>query len=156
MRHEFFPQAALAGRAEITIKNPATGQHVKVKIRQRKDKRTGKPSSCYFVYIALLNDGQFGYSYAGAYFSDTKGFKLGDDWAPDSRMAIIARFVIRCIDNPAPLATAEVDNANRCCKCGTKLTHPDSIHTWLGPKCFSDLYGHRTPEKIRLYELGFL
>jgi hypothetical protein len=156
MRHEFFPQAALAGRAEITVRNPISGQHVKIKIRQKKDKRTGQPGTCYFVYTALLNDGKFGYDYVGAYFSDTKRFNLGRDVEPGSRLDTITRFLLGCIENPARLAAAEVDNANRCCKCGTKLTHPDSIHTWLGPKCFSDLYGHRTPEKVRLYELGFL
>ena len=37
-----------------------------------------------------------------------------------------------------------------------KLTHPDSIHTWLGPKCFESMYGKRTPDKVRMYELGLL
>lgn len=156
MRPSAYPTAALAGRAEMTLRNPATGQHVKVKFRQKKDRLTGKPGDCYFVYVALLNDGKFGYEYAGAYFKNSRGFKLSAEHAEGSRMAAVARFLIDSISNTARLETLTIDNANRCCSCGRKLTHPDSIHTWLGPECFASRYGKRTPEKIRLHELGHL
>ena len=136
-----YPKIVLAGKAALTIKNPVTGQHVKLKMRQRRDRSTGKPSPCYFLYVALLADGDLGYNYAGAYFSDSGRFKLGSNVKVGSRLDINSRFLIRCISKPENLKDTEIEHAGKCCKCGRPLTHPESIRTGLGPECFTSIYG---------------
>ena len=133
-----YPKLALAGKANLTLKNPATGKHIRVKFIQKKDRKTGKLGSCYYLYISVLGDGKAGYVYAGAYFSDSGKFKFGQPTTEDnSKLHAIASYVVNAIRNPLPLHNhmIEINHAGKCCRCGRKLTHPESIKTGIGPEC---------------------
>jgi hypothetical protein len=129
-----FPRLLLAGKATLTLRNPARGTHIRVQMRNRKDK-AGNSSSCYFLKISLLGDGDAGYKYAGAYFSDSKKFKPSPDLASDLLLAPVVNLILRAIDAPQILNSAEILHEGKCCRCGRKLTHPESIETGLGPEC---------------------
>ena len=152
--HNEFPKAMLAGRARLTITNPVTGQWVKIRMRQRKDKRTGKPGACFFVSLALLQDGDQGHRYVGAYFADSGRFSPGRDASP--REVQIAEFLLSAIRNPARLQRAEIEHAGQCLRCGRTLTVPESIRSGYGPECFSQLTDETSPFARQLAEFGLL
>lgn len=125
---EKYRDALLAGKAELTVKNPRTGKHVKISCRLKK-------GCLYYVKVALLGDKEPGYVYAGAYFSDTRRFKPADDLPAESPHVLVARRLMSAAADTRLLLDAEVLPASNCCRCRRKLTHPDSIHTGLGPEC---------------------
>lgn len=130
-----FPRLLLAGKSTLTLRNPARGTHIRVRMYNRKDHSTGKPSSCYFLKVSLLGDGDAGYKYAGAYFSDSKRFKAAPELEVDPPLAAVVSLILRAIDTPNVLSAAEIMHEGKCCRCGRKLTHPESIETGLGPEC---------------------
>ena len=130
-----FTTAALAGRAELTIKNPVSGGHVKLKMKQRKDRQTGQPTPCYYVDVALLNDGEAGYRKAGVFFSDTRNWVPSENMVRGDRFWSIVNFLMSSISNPQNLVRTEIQHSGRCLRCGRKLTHPESIETGFGPEC---------------------
>ena len=150
--HTAFPKAMLAGRARLTITNPVTGQWVKIRMRQRKDKRTGEPGVCFFVSLALLQDGDQGHRYVGAYFADSGRFSPGRDCSARERE--IAEFLLSAIRNPARLQRAEIEHAGQCLHCGRTLTVPESIRSGYGPECFSRLSNGADPHWKQLMVLG--
>lgn len=145
--HTEFPKAMLAGRARLTITNPASGQWVKLRMRQRKDKRTGQPGPCYFLSLALLGDGDLSYRYVGAYFADSGRFAPGRD--STAREREIAAFLTRAISQPGLLQRAEIEHAGQCLRCGRTLTQPDSIRSGYGPECFTIVTGQPANPFIR-------
>jgi hypothetical protein len=149
-----FAIAALAGKAQLTITNPATGQWIKIKMKRRKDRTTGQPSNCYFMSLALLGDGEIGYRYVGAFFSDTNRFKRAANIS--DREIQITDWLVRALANPASLRNTEIQHAGACCKCGRKLTHPESIESGFGPECFQSTYGPGTLGLRVLSQFGFL
>ena len=157
IHHTFFPKVILAGRAELTLKNLESGIHIKVKFRQKKDKRTGKPGNCYYIYLALLMDGKLGYDYVGCYFSDTHHGKIGNDIVAGSKEARIFDWLLASIRKPINLSTLEIQHSSRCACCHQKLTHPWSLKVALGPTCFQRIFGVPNNEEAQLLlELGIL
>ena len=157
IHHTFFPKVILAGRAELTLKNLETGVHIKVKFRQKKDKRTGKPGNCYYVYLALLMDGKLGYDYVGCYFSDTHNGKVGTEVLPGTREYAIFHWLMASIRKPINLSSLEIQHSGRCACCKQKLTHPWSLKVALGPVCFQRIFGVPNDEEAQLLlELGIL
>jgi hypothetical protein len=139
LNHTTFPTALLAGNSRLTITNPVTGQWIKVKMKRRKDRETGKPGNCYFLSLALLQDGDLGHRYVGAYFADSGRFKPGRD--ASAREVQIAEFLIRAIRNPQLLQSAEIEHCGKCFACGRTLTVPESIRSGWGPECFTRQFG---------------
>jgi hypothetical protein len=139
LNHTTFPAALLAGNSRLTITNPVTGQWIKVKMKRRKDRETGKPGNCYFLQLALLQDGDFGHRYVGAYFADSGRFKPGQD--ASAREVQIAEFLIRAIKAPQLLQAAEIEHCGKCVACGRTLTVPESIRSGWGPECFTRQFG---------------
>lgn len=154
-RNSFKP-ALLAGRARLTITNPATGRWIKLHMKQRKDRATGKPGTCYFLSLALLGDGDAGYRYTGAFFSDSNRFKPANDLAQDPNLQRVTDWVLKAIQNPELLQSCEIEHAGKCCSCGRTLTHPESIQTGLGPECFERVYGDTSKEFRDLLKLGLV
>jgi hypothetical protein len=156
VNHALYPKLILSGKAELTIKRQ-DGKHVKLKFKQRKDRKSGKMTPCYFVYMALLSDGDLSYKYVAAFFSDSFGIKLGNDVSQTSREARILRFFVDAIRNPQMLVGTEVQHSGKCCCCKQKLTHPWSLNVGLGPKCFQDVFGMPNNDEARvLLSLGLL
>jgi len=138
-----FTQAALAGRAELTIQNPVTGQHVKLKMKQKKDRITKKPSTLYFVDVAISNDEEKGYRKAGVFFSDTRRWIPNKQMVRGDRFWTIVNFLMQSIEQPQNLENTVILHSGHCLRCGRKLTHPESIQSGLGPECSGRVYGAR-------------
>ena len=132
------PKLALAGRAVLTFRNLEAGTHMTVKIKQLTDKADRKKKlPIYYMYISLLQDGRQSYEFAATLFADTMHLKLGRTAEPGSRLARAAQWVVNAIKNPANLrGRVGLFHEGKCCSCGLPLTHPESIHTALGPVCY--------------------
>ena len=149
------PKLALAGRAVLTFRNLQSGTHMTVKVKQLKDKQDPKKKlPVYYVYISMLGDGRQSYEFAGTLFSDTMGASLGKKVGAGSRLAQAFSWVIRAIRNPTIL-TGRVGlfHEGRCCACGLPLTHPESIHTALGPVCLERLLQSSSNGDFNLNEI---
>ena len=122
-----------AGNATITLKSGTTGKHYTYKIKQ-----SDKDENLFFVRSLRGSDNESDYVYIGCYFSDTRHFHpekkyvgVEDECLPRSIRAI--KYLFKNIDNiPEHLL---VYHEGRCCRCGRKLTTPESIEKGIGPEC---------------------
>ena len=135
------PKLAFAGRAVLTFRNLRTGTHMTVKLKQLRDKKDrNKKLPIFYVFISLLGDGRQSYEFAGTLFQEDLRIKLGRTVAGDSRLARALYWLVGAIRNPQSLrGRAGLFHEGRCCACGQPLTHPESIHTALGPVCLKRL-----------------
>jgi len=131
------PKLALAGRAVLTFRNLETGSHMTVKIKQLRDREDRKKKlPIFYVTISLLNDGVQSTRFAGTLFEQDLRIKLGRDVTADSRLGRAFNWVVNAIRNPQSLVgRVGLFHEGKCCACGLPLTHPESIHTALGPVC---------------------
>ena len=128
----------LAGRSVLTFRNPKTGSHMTVKVKQARDKQDRKKRlPIFFVNVSLLGDSEYGYRFAGTIFSETGTMKLGRDVTSDSQLGRVMQFLMNSLRNPQSLKDANVAvmHEGHCCRCGLPLTHPESINTGFGPDC---------------------
>lgn len=130
-----YPKLILAGKSSLTIKNPATGNHVKIRVKRCKDKKTDIPLPIFFVKVAILGDQESGYVYTGTFFSDTKRFKQAANLKQGSQLEKITAFLVNAISRPEILQKTEILHEGKCCRCGRTLTHPESIKSGIGPEC---------------------
>lgn len=132
------PKLALAGRAVLTFRNLESGSHMTVKIKQLKDREDCKKKlPIFYVTISLLNDGVQSTRFAGTLFADGLRIKLGRDVTAESRLGRAFNWLVEAIRNPQSLVgRVGLFHEGKCCACGLPLTHPESIHTALGPVCF--------------------
>lgn len=117
----------LGGKAVFTVANPETGNRYTYRVRASKDGRV------HFVSLLTGSDNESDYSYIGfirdgAFFHGGAKSRAGRN-APG---VVAFGWVWRKRANPAP---AEVWHEGRCCRCGRKLTVPESIATGMGPEC---------------------
>lgn len=151
------PVLALAGRAVLTFRNQETGSHMTVRLKQWRDRQDRKIRlPIYSVEISLLGDRRQGYEYAGTLFSDTMRVKPGRGVELDSRLGRVLVWLIAAIQNPEPLrGRVALFHEGRCCECGLPLTHPESIHTALGPVCLKRVEARLQREggKVNVAEL---
>ena len=149
------PKLALAGRAVLTFRNLAEGTHMTVKIKQLRDKDDRKIKlPIYYVDISLLNDGRQSSQCAGTLFAESMHVKLGRNVRPDSRLARALGWVVAAIKNPEILrGRVGLFHEGRCCACGLPLTHPESIHTALGPVCLERMLNSSNSGDFNLTEV---
>jgi hypothetical protein len=128
-----------AGRARLTFRNQDKGTHMTVHVKQAKDKadRT-KKLPIYFVNVSLLGDGDQGYNYLGAIFSDSGKVKLAKNISWNDRMGQVMRFIVSALRDPEILRQKNVAlfHEGKCCRCGLPLTNPQSIDRGLGDDCY--------------------
>jgi hypothetical protein len=141
-----FPEVFLAGKSRLTIKNPETGNHIKIRMRRKKD------SPVYYLQLAILGDSDPGYRYAGAYQVESNKFFPAKDIQRGSRMERIASFLIEAVSNPFRLNRMEIMHEGQCCRCGRKLTHPESIQHGIGPECSGKL---KKSNHARQFQLSY-
>lgn len=137
LKHADLPRLALAGRAVLTFRNRQSGGHMTVRLKQLRDREDRKKLlPIYYVSISLLGDHEQNYRFAGTLFADTMHVKVARDVSANDRLAVAFRWVVDAIRNPMGLVgRVDLFHEGQCCKCGQPLTHPESIHTALGPKC---------------------
>ena len=123
----------LGGNATITIESQMTGKHFTYKIKQ-----SDKDENLYFVKLLRGQDNEQDYTYIGCYFADGNHFHPEkkyqnveyEGW-PKSLRAV--KFLFNRLDNvPDNLL---VYHEGKCCRCGRKLTTPESIERGVGPEC---------------------
>jgi len=120
-----------AGKAFFTIQNPETGSRFTFKMTQAKNKNG--PSPLWFVSVLTGPDNYMNYSYIG--FVRDWIFVYGGEKAKlgrESKSVKAFGWLWRHLENPAP---AVVWHEKKCCRCGRKLTTPESIGRGIGPEC---------------------
>lgn len=138
-----FAHIFFAGRTRVTLKNNAKDSHVRLKVKEKKERVNGKMvgTGRFFVYTSILNDGDTGWDFAATFFADSKNYRLGRDHVQGSQVDRIMNFVSKALKNPAIFGqkNASIYHEGRCCRCAMPLTHPDSIILGVGPDCLSHM-----------------
>lgn len=133
------------GKVEVTVRSKKTGDHVYVTLTCKK----GKPGGGFLsrataagrvglgeatIVDATDPNREFPDNRIGTYSVARKhmNVKLGSDihrgWAATKIMAWVrGEFALTDV--------ADVFIATRCCRCGRKLTHPESVAALVGPEC---------------------
>lgn len=123
-----------AGNAIFTLKSLRTGEHFTYKFT--------KKDTVYFASVLNGPDNWTNYAYLGLTSPDTLGLRLtaksraGDD-APSVRALRWWLSTLRAQRNVDDLV--EFKHEGKCCRCGRKLTHPESIDSGIGPECASKI-----------------
>ncbi len=145
----------LGGKATFTIVSNVTGKHLTFRVKQAKyAKSTGfekaPPKGPLFVSAMTGPDNEFSYSYLGQIWLNSGRPGCGRDGqrypfyqigkktqvaADDPTQKAFAWFMdfVREL-RPLP-AGAEFWHEGKCCRCGRKLTVPESIEKGIGPIC---------------------
>ena len=130
-----------AGRAVFTIEFPesfarANGldTHYTYRIRA--------PRSGSVLWIDLLTgpDNVGSYTYIATLYPTTGDVRNRKDSAADNSMPVrLVRRVIRRVWDSQQTAIADAGfvlrHAGKCCRCGRRLTHPESLESGWGPEC---------------------
>jgi hypothetical protein len=119
---------ALAGNATFTVTSVKTGTRFTFKVR--------KPSADapHFVSVMTGCDNESDYTFLGTIF-DGANYVHGrkSRIAADAPSAVAFAWFWR---NVASLPSAvTVHHEGKCCRCGRKLTVPESIESGIGPEC---------------------
>jgi hypothetical protein len=120
----------LAGKATLTIKSKKTGG----RFTYRFNRPPGDdPGRCVWVRVLTGPDNENSYRYLGVLWPREMAYRAKGD--EPSSQAI--RWVIQTMDlQPEKLLDlVEVWHEGKCCRCGRKLTTPESIARGLGPEC---------------------
>lgn len=125
---------ALAGRAILTVVNPATGGHFTFRVRAAERGQGGAAS--HFVDVLAGPDNTRDYRYVGCLAGGA--FRPSRKLSPDAPSVLAFAWFWRHADDPSP---AEVLHEGRCGRCGRVLTVPESIESGIGPECEKRLRG---------------
>jgi hypothetical protein len=119
---------ALAGNATFTVTSIATGRRFTFKVR--------KPSatSPHFVSVMTGSDNENDFTFLGTIF-DGANFVHGrkSSISPEADSAKAFAWFWRNVANLPAAVT--VHHEGKCCRCGRKLTVPESIESGIGPEC---------------------
>jgi hypothetical protein len=137
------------GKAIFTVSN-ASGQHYTFKIRRP------RPEMPFFVSMLTGPDNNSSYSYLGIYNPQRLSVYLTakSKYNEDSTPVKVIRWAINKVGTApagqAPVLPAgyAIQHDGRCCRCGRRLTHPESIETGIGPECAGRINGGRQ-ERLR-------
>jgi hypothetical protein len=132
---------ALAGNATFTVTSRKTGTRFTYKVRKP------SPTTPHFVKLLSGPDNESDYRFFGTIFTNTdaKTGRTSFDFrhahptstmiSPEAPAAKAFSWLWRNLDNPDNLAQVEIHHEGRCCRCGRKLTVPESIESGIGPEC---------------------
>ena len=125
-----------AGKATITIESTKTSKYFTYKFTKHKIFK-----NIYFVKLLSGIDKSSNYVYIGVYDSRTMTFNLTKkSRLPREATSIIAlKYFINCIVNNTIPSALKVYHADKCGRCGRKLTTPDSINSGFGPECINHI-----------------
>lgn len=131
----------LGGNATFTLKSKATGARFTFRVRKPKDVDPGR-DPVFFVSLMNGPDNESQYAYfgflrRGVYFHGGRKARVAED-APSAKAFAWAYRALMRGEIPAQL---EVWHEGRCCRCGRKLTVPESIKSGIGPECASRMGG---------------
>lgn len=148
----------LAGKATFTAKSLKTGKHFTFKVEVPKDKADKKDtgSPIYFVSVMTGPDNVSSYTYLGCIKANgnTKTYTH----SPKSRINAAAEsaqafaFIFGFLTAGKTCSALELWHEGRCCRCGRKLTTPESVQLGIGPECLTYREkATKTPAKRPVY-----
>lgn len=125
----------LAGNCTVTFRNATSGNRYTYKVRQS-EKQEGR-DQVHFVKLLGGPDNTSDYFYMGTIFNQ-RDFRLTrkSSLRKDSNPVIVFNYVFSRLVDGRPLPECvEIWHEGRCCRCGRKLTVPESIEAGIGPEC---------------------
>ena len=132
----------LAGKATFTFKSLKSGKHFTYKITAPKDKDKDAGSPIYFVSVLTGSDNNSSYTYLGCIKNATTsnpvyvhGVKSPIGATAESN--VVFSFVWNFLIKGQICSAMEIWHEGMCCRCGRKLTTPESIAAGIGPECMS-------------------
>lgn len=126
----------LAGKATVTLKSEATGDHLTYQVRKWKKAKNG---TLHFVSVRTGNDfANVGVIRDGHSFS--RGNKADVDFDDKRVKAFRYAFTHLCDAKQLP-PKCEVWHEGQCGRCGRPLTDPESIARGIGPDCLAKMGG---------------
>jgi len=123
-----------AGKATFTVKSNATGKHFTYKLSAPKEKDVKK--QIHFVSLLTGANNETDYRFFGTIF-DKAVYKHDrkNRISTDAPGVVAFTWLLRNLQKGTVNGQVEIYHEGKCCRCGRKLTHPESIETGLGPEC---------------------
>lgn len=127
----------LAGKACFTVDN-GKGTHFTYKVIKSKG-----DNPVYFVMVLTGPDNTANYSYLGLLNKDTGAIikTHKSKITEDAQSFKVIRWLVSVLwgSNKIPDGYS-ILHAGKCCRCGRKLTDPESIKRGIGPECVKHSY----------------
>ena len=121
----------LAGNATLTVRSVKTGTRFTFRVRKPDD---SKP---HFVSVLNGPNNETDYCYLGTIFSGiTYVHGKKSRVTPEAPSAVAFNW-LWAQRNADLTGKVELFHENRCCRCGRKLTTPESVEAGIGPECAS-------------------
>jgi len=124
------PQFFIGGNATFTVYNNS-GEHYTFKIRQKKD-------TPFFVSMLTGPDNWSNYSYIGLYNKAKNQLNLTakSKMNYESKPVKVFNWAVKSVASNAKLPDGYgIVHEGKCCRCGRKLTTPESVENGYGPEC---------------------
>ncbi len=123
-----------AGKATFTVRSKETGKHFTYKLSTPKNQDVRRP--VHFVNLLTGSDNESNYTFFASIF-DKQVYKHGrkSRISPDAEGVVAFTWLVRNLQQGTVKDRVEIFHEGKCCRCGRKLTHPDSIESGIGPEC---------------------
>lgn len=128
----------LGGKAIFTVVSGRTGVRYTFKVKFKK----ASPGSCFgdawFVSVLTGPDNNSSYTYMGMMDPLLGTFRLTKASTYNSESAPVKafRWALSVLWGRVQLQEGcEIHHEGRCCRCGRRLTVPESIKSGIGPEC---------------------
>jgi hypothetical protein len=125
----------LAGKAIFTVENESTGNRFTYKVNKHAEK------DLHFVSLLSGPNNDEDYVYLGTIFDKetfkkTKSAKISED----AQSFKVFRYIwARLLQEAGLPEQIRFWHEGRCCRCGRRLTVPESIERGIGPECASKI-----------------
>lgn len=122
------------GKAFLTLKNSATLVRRTYKFEKPKNKDI---KNLIFVSLLTGSDNEGSYSFMGSINAERMTYKH----SVKSRITSICdstkaiEYLLMCFNRGTINENMELWHEGKCCRCGRKLTTPESIQSGIGPEC---------------------
>jgi len=124
------PKFFEGGKAIFTVHNDK-GIHYTYKISK-------KPKWPFCIYVLTGPDNNSNYTYLGVY--NPNNFRVyltgKSKYKDDTMMVKVIRWAVARIGSGKPVPEGYgIKHDGRCCRCGRRLTTPESVDSGIGPEC---------------------
>lgn len=118
------------GNATFTVVSKGSGKRFTFKVRQP------KADTPHFVSVLTGSDNESDYAFLGTIFNrDSYRRSAKSSIGPSAPSAQAFEWFFKHLNDPALETKVDVHHEGRCCRCGRKLTVPESIESGIGPEC---------------------
>lgn len=126
----------LAGNATVTLRSVRTDKRFTYKVKQAKDKVTGKPVDNLW-FVALMNgpDNETNFQYLGTIRGLTYALGRKSKISAQAVSHTAFDWFWKNMMHSDCFKLVELWHEGRCGRCNIKLTVPESIKRGLGPEC---------------------